>query len=410
MVTKYDLFEYMYTRGLVKPKEILTVFKHTHYQTIYQIFIELEKEKLIEKANNGFQIISSDKSNLLYRLINFCIHNDINYNLFLEKNTADFISKSFLKKKFSIKDFRLNPRTFAKYTGLLYKNGFLILLSKKPLSAILPYNDFLGDILRYFGYKVLVSRSVEEDYLKEIKNELKVFKNLRKKNERKYKEIGESYEIKFIQHSLNLEGNPITLPETVKLLKEKVVPKEVKLEYIHEVENYQKAVIEMIKDSSEGKTLTKDRILSYHKLAMQHCSEIAGKLRKVNVVIRGNPNFKIAKAKDIEKRLDAMLEIYNNFIKKKKPFLKDIFSFAAYFHNEFQFIHPFIDGNSRTTRLITFHFLRSQDIPVFDIPLGLLDIYLSSTKASKKRNDKELIYLLQKVVLYNLKLINEKLS
>ncbi|MCK5282437.1 MAG: hypothetical protein KAK00_03430 [Nanoarchaeota archaeon] len=74
--------------------------------------------------------------------------------------------------------------------------------------------------------------------------------------------------------------------------------------------------------------------------------------------------------------------------------------------NEFQHTHPFFDGNNGTTRLIAFHFLQMNDIPVFDIPLGLLEEYVFSTKGAKKRNDYKLGQILQQIILYNLKTIN----
>ena len=89
--------------------------------------------------------------------------------------------------------------------------------------------------------------------------------------------------------------------------------------------------------------------------------------------------------------------------------LEEVLKFAVYFHNEFQHIHPFEDGNSRTTRLITFHLLQSLDIPILDIPFGLLDEYLSYTKASKNREDIKLYQSLQKIILFNLKKINKKM-
>ena len=98
------------------------------------------------------------------------------------------------------------------------------------------------------------------------------------------------------------------------------------------------------------------------------------------------------------------------FFKRKKIPLKEALKFAVYFHNEFQHIHPFEDGNSRTTRLITFHLLQSLDIPIIDIPFGLLDEYLSYTKGSKNREDIKLYQSLQKIILFNLKKINKRLS
>jgi len=397
MVTKYDVFEYIYNHPS-KPKDITNYFKKP-YQSIYKILLELNKLNLITK---DFQIIKNKHSELLYQIIHYCINNNLNYNDLLDKNITNFISKA-MNKEFTIKDFKLNPRTYNNYINILNKYGFLIILSKKPLKATLLYSSFLKDLCKLFNHKIKTT-TLKGNYIKEIKKEITLFKKL-SKNYQKYKVITEEYKIKFIHHSLNLEGNPITLPETIKLLKKHITPKELNLEDVQEVQNYQLATNEMIKDSESKKPLTKTSILNYHYLAMRH-RDMAGKIRVLPVIIKGNPLFKTAKVKDIEPKLDKLLKKYNNF---KEKDIKKILDFASYFHNEFQYIHPFLDGNSRTTRLITFYLLRIHNIPIFDIPLGLLEEYLFSTKASKKRSDKVLSYVLQRVILYNLKVINEKL-
>ena len=411
MVTKYDIFEFMYTEGNIKVDDVIRAFNKSKsdYHSIYKVLKKMNSEKLITKNSKGFQIILSPKNGILYKLIRFSIANGINHNLLLDKNIVNFIRQALQKRKISFEDFKLNPRTFKNYTDILYKSGFLIIISRKPIIAVLPYNSFFGNLLKYFGYKSLAARRKKDEYLEEIKKELKIFRRLRRKNERKYREITEKYEIRFVQHSLNLEGNPITLPETIKLLQDQIIPKDMKAEDIQEVQNYQKAINKMITDSSENRTLTKENILNYHFIAMQHNPKLARKIRKVNVYIKGNKDFKIASVKEIEPKLTNLLEKCNNFINKKHS-LKEILSFSTFFHNEFQYIHPFVDGNSRTTRLLTFYILRSQDIPIIDIPLGLLEGYLFSTKGARKRDDNELNQIFQSIILYNLKMINEQLK
>ena len=142
---------------------------------------------------------------------------------------------------------------------------------------------------------------------------------------------------------------------------------------------------------------------------MQHREEIAGRIRDVSVYIKGNSSFKVAKLKDIDKLLNKLLVEYNVFIKKKHT-IKELVNFVSYFHNQFQFIHPFVDGNSRITRLLMFHILHYMKIPILFIPLGLLDQYLSNTKGYKVRDDGALVNTLQLIVLCNLKTINDKLG
>ena len=166
----------------------------------------------------------------------------------------------------------------------------------------------------------------------------------------------------------------------------------------------------MLKDSAEKKVLNIASVLNYHGIAMRNVPKIAGKIRTDEVYIKGNPDFKITKAENIKRELDALFEKYDEFVRKEKSSIREILNFAVYFHNEFQHIHPFADGNSRTTRLITFHLLQSRGIPIFDIPFGLLDEYMGYTKGSKKREDEKLLQTLQKVILWNLKKINEGLS
>ncbi len=412
MPTKYDIFELIYSKGgILKPREILLNLAKpvNEYRLIYNVLLALEKEKFIQRVKGGFMAITSKRNQRLYSLVKFCISNGINYNYILDKKLASFIQKGVAKEQFSIRNFSLHPKTYAKYLDLLSKSGLLIILSKKPLVAAIPYNSFLVDVLRYFGLSTSPPPFKERDFSPEIGKELVIFRRLLKKNERKYQQILQKNEIRFIQHSLNLEGNPITLPETMRLLEEQVISKDMKVETIQEVQNYKVAIEHMLFDSKEKTPLTIDRILKYHFLAMQHKPQLAGEIRTVSVFIKNNPSFKVAKPEQIMPRLDGLLRKYNEFIQKKHS-LREMFHFSSYFHNEFQQIHPFIDGNSRTTRLVTFHILRSQGIPIMDIPLGLLEEYLSATKGAQRRNDSRLKKTLERIVLYNLKTINEQLK
>ncbi|MBU1199878.1 MAG: Fic family protein [Nanoarchaeota archaeon] len=413
MVTKYDVFLELYEKG--GPRKIADIVrglkqKKSEYDKIRKILENLVEMKFIVKNEYGYENTMNQKNQHLFEMLKYCIKNDVNYNNLFDETIAKYLSKAFLKKSFGVKDIGLHARTFSKISSILEKNGFLIVLSRKPFNALVPYNSFLGNLIVYFNQRPLVAKIKPDEYFDDIKKELTKFKKLRETNNRKYQKILETTQIKFIHHSLSIEGNPITLAQTFKLLKDKIVPENLSMESIHEVENYQKAFLKMIQNVSDELPLSKNSMLNYHFLALQHKPKWAGKIRDDQVIIRGNIDYKVAHYKDIESMLDNLIIKYNEFHQTKKHSLKEIFDFAAYLHNEFQHIHPFFDGNSRTTRLIIFHFLLMSDIPILDIPLGLLEEYVFSTKGAKKRDDKKLSQVIQQIILFNLKMVNEQLS
>ena len=376
------------------------------YDNILRLINELVNEDLIVKTPYGFQIKKSGKTKILYDIIYHCLSNDLNYNSLIDPNIVEFISVSLKQREITSKEINLNPKTLKKYIDILNENNLILIISEKPLRAKVFYNILLNNLLVYFGYKHKVITEDSLDYLGEIVRELALFRKLRKGKKQEYKQIIDELEVYFIHHSLSLEGNPITLPQTRRILKDKIIPSNLRINDVDEIKNYQKAIFQMLQDSQNKRPLTIPTILNYHALAMDHIPEIAGKIRKTEVYIKGNPHFRIIKAEKLEEELNKLLKDYNDFINKKSS-LKEILAFAVYFHNEFQHIHPFTDGNSRTTRLITFHLLQSKEIPITDIPFGLLDEYLDYTKGSKKREDNKLYKTLQKIILFNLKKINE---
>ncbi len=413
MVTKYDVFMNLYDRG--GSRRIIDVLKDLQqkkldYDKIRKNLETLLEMKLIHKNKHDYERIMNHKNQHLFEMMKYCIQNGVNYNNLFNETVAQYLHKAFLKKSFTADDLDLHPRTFSKISSILEKNGFLIILSRKPFKAMVPYNSFLRDLVIYYGFRPLVARQQQDGYFKEIQKELVKFKKLRNRNIQKYQEIMETFQIKFIHHSLSIEGNPITLAQTIKLLRDQIVPENLKVESVHEVQNYQNAFLHMLQNVRDELPLTKESILNYHFIALQHKPQWAGKIRDEMVVISGNKKFKVAEPKDIGPLLDRLIEKYNKFGKVRKPSLKDIFEFTSYLHNEFQHIHPFFDGNSRTTRLLTFHFLQMNEIPIFDIPLGMLEEYVFSTKGAKKRDDSRLYQVLQQIILYNLKIINKNIG
>jgi len=339
MVTKYDVFLEVYSKG--GPRKIIEVVeglkqKKSEYDKIRKVLENLSEKKLIAKNDYGYEKIMNPKNQHLFEMLKYCINNDVNYNELFDETVAKYLSKAFLKKTFGMKDIRLHARTFSKISNVLEKNGFLILFSRKPFKAIVPYNSFLGNLIAYFGHRQLVAKIRPDEYFEDIKKELAKFRKLKDANNRRYQEIIEAFQIRFIHHSLSIEGNPITLRQTIKLLKEKITPENLSVESVQEVQNYQKAFLQMIQNVRDELPLSKESMLNYHFIALQHKPKWAGKIRDGHVTIRGNVDYKVADYKDIDHLLDMLIKKYNEFLKAKKHTLKENLEFAAYLHNEFQ--------------------------------------------------------------------------
>src|SRR3989344_4145578 len=215
MVTKYDIFELVYkTRAPLKPVDVVKEFNKSKddYHAIHKQLRELVAMCLLRKAE------------ILYGIIQHCLKNSVSYNYLLDKNFAAFLSKTLQKEEITSKDVDTHPRTFKKYIEILNKFGLVLIISKKPLRAKIFYNILLNNLLVYFGCKHEVIIESPHTYDKEIERELSIFRRLRRKDEVLYMKVVREFEISFIYHSLSLEGNPITLSETFKILQDKVIP------------------------------------------------------------------------------------------------------------------------------------------------------------------------------------------
>ncbi|MFH1971520.1 MAG: Fic family protein [Patescibacteria group bacterium] len=152
--------------------------------------------------------------------------------------------------------------------------------------------------------------------------------------------------------STSIEGNPLPLTEVKKILK-------FRPEYIRqsekEVINYNQALEHLDKKLQMGNiTMSLDLILQIHKYIMQGLLpdfEI-GVLRKKPVVVN-NPRTgqTVYLAPDVEDVKPLMAELIN-FVNENHNKI-DSLILSGIFHKQMVLIHPFMDGNGRTTRLAT---------------------------------------------------------
>ena len=168
--------------------------------------------------------------------------------------------------------------------------------------------------------------------------------------------------------STSIEGNPLPLTDVKRLLKAK---KENVRDTEREVLNYNQALQSLHADVRSGKfklnikTLEdiQGQVVSGLMVNPAHC----GALRKAPVIIR-NPRkvdeivFIPPDSKDVRTLTSDLLKFIEANIGNIEPII-----LAGIFHRQCVIIHPFIDGNGRTTRLLTTAILGKAGLDLFEI-------------------------------------------
>lgn len=168
-----------------------------------------------------------------------------------------------------------------------------------------------------------------------------------------YKENITKYDLKFYElfSSNNIEGNKMTVAETKIVLEKGTV--EARVKDVVEALNLEK----VIKKYDKLNNITLDTILDIHKIITNLVVDEeawSGNLRDGNVAIT-NSLHQPPKAGDVSELLNKSIERFNNSDKG----LEDVYRFKM----EFVEIHPFYDGNGRTSRIIQNALLSNINMP-----------------------------------------------
>lgn len=370
---------------------------------VRQKLVELLKDKIIIQEK-GIYKPNKDSTNTwsVFNIIRFCKNRGINYNLFLNKEFASIVKIGLSKEEVLLSDFKsLDYKTIRKYLTYLSRINLLFIVSKKPLKVKFVYDLVFDEVLALFKIKKEEKKQIKiqisaNDY-KEIEKLLVKFKELKKNLN--LADLEEEQKIEFTSASTQLEGNTFTLEESKELLLHDIVPQDKKLKEANEVKNYYVAVNYLLAHIDE--VLSIQYVLDLHKIVIFNLGVKEG-VRNTNVSIKGNPFYKASHFTEIFYKLEVLCKKINEFINRKKRTAKEVVEFATFVHNEFQHIHPFEDGNSRTTRLLWNYVLMRNNFPLINIYSNTRQEYLSLTKLSRERNDPKLNSFLVKIIKDNL--------
>ena len=166
--------------------------------------------------------------------------------------------------------------------------------------------------------------------------------------------------------STSIEGNPLPLTEVKKILKSK--PAHMR-DSEKEVINYNQALQELNKQLEDGEIkLSLHFILKIQKQVIDGLLPKfeTGRLRKKAVVVNdpktGQPVYLPPDIKDVKPLMEDLVEFTNDNREKIDPLI-----LAGIFHKQMVIIHSFMDGNGRTTRLVTKALLAAMGLNTFNL-------------------------------------------
>jgi Fic family protein len=199
--------------------------------------------------------------------------------------------------------------------------------------------------------------------------------------------------IEWTYNSNAIEGNTLTLSETKVVLEKGITIKGKPLKDHLEIINHKEA-IEYIEDLvSKNVKLSEYDIRSVHYLILKEIdSTNAGKYRNENVFISGAKHVPPVYM-NVPYKMQNLIDQYQSW-KDFHPVVR-----ACFLHGEFVKIHPFIDGNGRTARLLlNFELIQSGYPPVVIKTENRADYYDALDKAHTTNNYTDFIKIIVDLV------------
>jgi Fic family protein len=190
-------------------------------------------------------------------------------------------------------------------------------------------------------------------------------------------QIKEYFRIGLTYSSNALEGNTLTETETKIVLEEGLTVAGKPLRDHYEASGHSEAY-ELVLSLAINHGFTEEEICAIHELFFYRIDrENAGRYRKVPVIITGTEYIPPAPA-DVAERMKEFVASLPELKKNHHPV-----EFSALVHLGLVNIHPFIDGNGRTARLLMNLALMQAGYVITIIPPILRSDYITLVKAAQ---------------------------
>lgn len=193
------------------------------------------------------------------------------------------------------------------------------------------------------------------------------------------KEEWKRFTEEFVYNTNAIEGSSVVLDKVKELLDDNKIPEDT--DEI-ETKNVAKA-INFIRETKED--LSIELIKKLHKVCFEGSKDFAGNLREVEVVVKNSKGKIIHVGIPVSNLVCELNELVLFYKENKKRFRPLVL--AAIIHNQFEYIHPFQDGNGRVGRLLLNFILLKNDYPPINISFkDRKEYYNALEEYSKNQN------------------------
>lgn len=155
-------------------------------------------------------------------------------------------------------------------------------------------------------------------------------------------EILKNFVIEFAFNTASIEGNTINLKEARNLLEDGRTPKNRTLREVYDLQNTERVFMGLLEADED---ISHDLITKTHSELMKSIDARTGyRIDDVRVI---KSNFEATPAPYVKTDMDLLLKWYEGQKGRLHPMV-----LATIFHHKFEKIHPFMDGNGRTGRML----------------------------------------------------------
>ena len=180
--------------------------------------------------------------------------------------------------------------------------------------------------------------------------------------------------VRIAYHSSAIEGNTISLADTVTILLHETIPGKVSKREFYEIENHKQALEYVIDQLENNESLSLNIVRGIHTQLMDHLNFDRGMWKTHDNAIVG-ADFNTASAHDVPYLMKQWIDNLNYRLHQSKTDEEKI-KHILEMHIDFERIHPFSDGNGRTGRLLIIYSLLEHDISPMIIPVELKSDYI----------------------------------